>query len=166
MKNIFRIIILIIAFGYSQSLFSDPIRIAVLPFENMDGKIDANVWCYDLQDSVYKALKAADPNGEHYEIVSPDEIEDVLAELNLDPSNPQYKSDVWKAIKLLKVKKVVMGNFNIQADKFLINCYIYDAKMKLPDPDNKIRDIFKTEAEILSAVAEIVEALLPGLIKK
>lgn len=148
----------------SNSLFSQ-IRIAVLPFQNMDGKIEKNIHCYSMQDSVFKALKLKDPEGKFYTLVPADSVEDILASLNMDPSNPQYISDMWKAVKMLNIKKVVMGNFNIANDKFLINAYIYDAKMKLADPKNQIRDIFKSEDQILTCIDDIIKAIIPALIK-
>ena len=120
-------------------------RIAVLPFQNMDGKIEKNIICYELQDSIFKELKLLDVESKFYYVVPADSVEDVLATLNLDPSNPQYTSDLWKAVKILNIKKVISGNFNIQGNKILLNAYIYDAKMKLADPKNQIRDIFKDE---------------------
>jgi len=138
-------------------------RITVLPFENMDGKLELNVHAYDLRDSLISALVAEDPNSEFYEIVDPEDVEDELAEMNLDPTNPQYKTDLWKVINKLKIKMVVMGNFNKSGDYLLINAYIYNPKMKLPLPDHQAKDIFKKEDEVLSAIEEIKVALLPGL---
>lgn len=140
------------------------VRVAVLPFQNMDGKIDKNIICYDLQDSVYKILLTKDPEHKYFQLVPADSVEDALAELNLDPSNPQYISDLWKAISKLNIKKVVMGNFNLQADKILINGYIYDVRMKLADPKNQIRNIFKTEEEVLQSAEEVTNAIIPALI--
>ena len=59
-----------------------------------------------------------------------------------------------------------MGNFNLQADKILLNGYIYDTKMKLADANNQIRDIFKEENTVLESVNDIVNAILPALIPK
>ncbi len=143
------------------------IRVAVLPFKNMDGKLNKNIWCYNLQDTISKELVKADMERKSYIVVPPDSVEDELAKLNLDPSNPQYESDLWKAVANLKVKKVVMGNFNLRGEsRFLMNVYIYDAKMKLADSKNQIRDIFKDEKELYTTIPEIMNAILPGLIKK
>ena len=140
-------------------------RIAVLPFENMDGKIEANIWSYDLQDSLATVLMYEDPNAENYYIVPADSIEMVLAELNLDPSNPQYKSDLWKAVDMLNIEKVVLGNFNIRSEKYLINAYIYSTKMRMAYPKHQAKDIFKTEENMYEAIGEIKDAILPGLKK-
>lgn len=149
------LIIVFTAAAYSKD------KIAVLPFSNFDGKLEYSVWCYDLQDSLYKAMKEADPNGELYELIPIEDVEDALAELNIDPSNPQYKSDMWKAAKQLGATKVVSGNFNFQAGRFLINAYIYDTRFKFPDPKFQAKDIFKTEDEILESIQIIIDALLP-----
>ncbi len=146
--------------SYSQA------RIAVLPFENMDGNLELNVWCYDLRDSLSKALFALDPESEHYYIVPADSVEETIAELNLNPDNPQYKSDVIKAMKILKVKKVVSGNFIFRAENLLINGYIFDVRMRLHDPKHQARNIFKTEGKIFEAIPEIVKGIKGGLIKK
>lgn len=138
-------------------------RIAVLPFQNMDGKIEKNIICYELQDSIFKELKLLDVESKFYYVVPADSVEDVLATLNLDPSNPQYTSDLWKAVKILNIKKVISGNFNIQGNKILLNAYIYDAKMKLADPKNQIRDIFKDEDKFLESVDLIVKSILPAI---
>ncbi|MFA7325280.1 MAG: hypothetical protein WC121_01325 [Candidatus Kapaibacterium sp.] len=159
MKKIILVLSLLIA---ATTLFAQT-RVAVLPFQNMDGNVDYNILCYDLQESLTTALIDADDSGEEYYIVPADSVEIVLSELNLDPSNPQYKSDLWKAVQLLNIKKVVVGTFNKQSDKFLINTYIYDVKMRMAYPNNQAKDIFKTREQILEAIPEIVSAIQPGL---
>ena len=168
LKNtlILNLLLIAIFFVFSNINCNSQIRVAVLPFQNMDGKIDKNIICYDLQDSVYKLLATKDPKKKYFTLVPSDSVETVLASMNLDPSNPQYVSDLWKAVKILNIKKVVMGNFNLQADKILLNGYIYDSKMKLADSKNQIRDIFKDEKTILESVEDIVNAILPALIPK
>lgn len=140
-------------------------RIAVLPFQNQEGKIDLNIWSYNLQDSLQKALLALDTQQEHYQLVPADSIEDLLAELNLDPTNPQYPSDMWKAVASLNVEKVVSGNFYIRAGKLLINAYVYDVRTKLPDTKHQAKNIFKDIEDGLSAIEIIVAKLKPLLIK-
>lgn len=157
-----KIIIVLALLLVSVPLLSQT-RVAVLPFQNMDGNIDYNILCYDLQESLTAALIDADDTGEEYYIVPADSVEMVLSELNLDPSNPQYKSDLWKAVQMLNIKKVVVGTFNKQSDKFLMNTYIYDVKMRMAYPNNQAKDIFKTREQILEAIPEIVSAIQPGL---
>ncbi|MFP4529197.1 MAG: hypothetical protein ACLFQX_11645 [Candidatus Kapaibacterium sp.] len=146
-----------VAFAFAQT------RITVLPFQNMDGKMELNIWSYKLQDSLTKSLHQLDPAEEHFHIIPADSVEMVLAELNLDPTNPQYASDMWKAVRMLNAEKVVTGNFNIRARKFLINAYVYDVRLRLPAQDHQARDIFKKEADIYESIPIIVESLKPAL---
>ena len=111
---------------FALTLFANAqIRVAVLPFENADGRMEFNIYSYQLQDSLTKALIARDVEAKNYQVVPIDSIEILLAELNIDPSNPQYLSDMWKVVDKLNCNKVITGNFNIQGDKFLLNAYIY-----------------------------------------
>lgn len=156
-------ILLIATFIITSFALQSQTRIAILPFQNLDGNIDYNIFCYDLQDALTNAVLESEGNGEKFYIVPADSVQLVLSELNLDPSNPQYKSDLWKAVDMLNIKKVVVGNFNKQSDKFLINTYIYNVKMRLAYPTNQAKDIFKTKENIMDAIPEIVTAILPGL---
>jgi len=150
---------------FISSLAISQTRIVVLPFANMDGNIKLNIYSYKLQDSLFKALQQVDPDGKNFQLVPLDSVEIVLADLNLDPNNPQYQTDLWKAVKLLKVQKVVSGNFNLQAERFLINGYVIDVETKLYDKANQARDIFKKEERILEAVPTIIKRISPALIK-
>jgi hypothetical protein len=157
MKIIFTILILSI---FSIKSLTSKDRIAVLPFSNSDGKLEYQIHCYDLQDSLFKILETIE--SDKFELVPVLEVESVIAELNIDPSNPQYQSDVWKACKILKANKVVTGTFNFEAGKFLLNAYIYDVRMKLPNPKYQAKDIFKDPENILGAVNEIFDNLKPA----
>ena len=140
-------------------------RIVVLPFQNMDGNLKLNIYSYKLQDSLYKALQQLDPDGKNYQLVPLDSVEVLLSEMNLDPMNPQYPTDMWKAVKKLNVQKVVSGNFNLQAERFLINGYVIDVETKLIDKTNQARDIFKKEERILDAISTIIKRISPAIIK-
>ncbi len=59
------IIIAIIALGNFYLINAQP-RIAVLPFKNLDGKLEYNEWCFNLQDSLAKSLKLKDLNESLY----------------------------------------------------------------------------------------------------
>jgi TolB-like protein len=144
--------------------YSQPIRVAVIPFQNMDGRMDHNILSYQLQDSVSLLLKSKDPDGKHYYMVPEDSVQALLTELNVDPTNNQYPSDVWKVVKQLNVKYVVSGNFNLQDKNILINAYIYNAKTRLPSSQYQVRDIFLVDGHALEAVPIIVKGLLPALI--
>jgi TolB-like protein len=140
-------------------------RIAVLPFQNMDGDLTLNLWCYELQDSLTNALLAQDPEENFYRVVPSDSVETLLTEFNIDPNNPQYQSDVWKTIKLLNVKKVVTGNFNIQYNNILINAYIYNVRTRMADPEFQARDIFLEKPDYMKSINIILPQLVPGLKK-
>ena len=146
----------------SVSVSFGQIKIAVLP---LDGLLDYNIYSYKLQDSLFKALKTIDPEGQYFQLVPLEDIETILSDMNLDPTNPEYPTDMWKAVEMLGVKKVITGNFNVQAKRFLINAYIYDVETKLPNLKHQARNIFKKEKDILKAVRIIVKRLKPGLIK-
>jgi hypothetical protein len=166
MKSLYRNTIIILSvFILSSTYLITQTRYAVLPFQNMEGKIDLNIWCYQLQDSLQKALMTLDPEQLHFQIVPVDSVEDMLAELNLDPTNPQYPTDMWKAVKMLNVEKVISGNFYFRADKLLINAYVYDVRTKMADPRYQAKNIFKPEEEGLSAINVIVKRLEPLLMK-
>jgi TolB-like protein len=145
------------------ALFAQPVRVAVLPFQNQDGNMDLNIWSYKLQDSVAIDLRANDQDENVFRIVPIDSIEMILAEMNLDPNNPQYPSDVWKAVEKLNVDLVISGTFNFQANRILINAYVYDPKIKLADPRFQAKDIFKKPDAVMEAVPRIVKQLLPAL---
>lgn len=161
-----KLIFMLFVFLLFTFITNSQVRIAVLPFQNMDGNLKFNIHSYKLQDSVFKALEALDPEHKHYVLVPLSEIEEKLSEMNLDPTNPQYPSDMWKAVTLLNAQFVVTGNFNYQAERFLINAYIYDSDTKLPNLAHQARDIFKSEEEILSAVRIIIKRIKPGLVKE
>ncbi len=163
MKKLFAILMIIfVAFGCYK--LSAQERYAVLPFQNMEGKINLNVWSYKLQDSLQKAIYALDPEENHIDIAPVDSVEDLLAELNLDPTNPQYPSDMWKAVDMLNVQKVITGKFYVRAGKLLINAYIYDVKTKLRNPRYQAKNIFKDKENGLEAVDIIVKRLKPALV--
>ncbi len=138
-------------------------RIAVLPFQNMDGKFEYNEWCYSLQDSLFKVLVAADSDEANYRVVPIDSVEAALADLNLDPANPQYFTDMWKAIAKLNVKKVVSGSFIVEGNSMLIKAAVYDVKLKLPHPKFQATNIFKDIDKVFDAIEEILNVVKPGV---
>lgn len=141
------------------------IRVAVLPFQNMDGNLNLNVLSYQLQDSVSHLLREKDPEGKKFVIIPPDSIDLLVSQYNLDPLNPQYPSDMWKAVRNLQANVVISGTFNQKADRILINAYIYDVETKLPYPDYQARNIFKSRENVMESVPIIVSKLLPGLLE-
>jgi hypothetical protein len=138
-------------------------RIAVLPFRNMDHDIKYNVWCIQFSDSLRSALLAQDPDAAKYYIVPADSVEMAIAALNLDPTNPQYESDMWKAVRGLGVKKAVQGNFQLRGERVLINCYVYDMESMLADQTNQAKDLYKMPTTYLEAIRPIVKRITPAL---
>jgi len=138
-------------------------RIAVLPFRNMDHDIKYNAWSVALADSLFKAISAVDPTQKNFVLVPGDSIEMAIAELNLDPSNPQYESDMWKAVRTLNVTKAVQGNFQLRGERVLINCYVYDLASMLADRSNQAKDLYKSPANYLECIQVIVKRIYPGL---
>jgi TolB-like protein len=155
----FSLIILCLSF----SSLSAQTRLAVLPIQNMDGKMDMNIYCYKIQDSLYKTLVTLDPQSTNFVVVPPDSIEALLTELNIDPTNPQYPSDMWKIVKRLNIQKVICGNFNLSSGKFLMNAYIYDVRTKMPNNQYQARDIFLDMDKIMDCVPQIMKELQPAL---
>lgn len=156
----------IIGFIYQNlnAVVPGQVRVAILPFENADGRMDYNIWSYQLQDSLAKFLREKDPEEYNYRIVPIDSIEALLAEMNIDPANPQYPSDMWKVVDKLQCNKVITGNFNIQGGKFLLNAYIYIPELKLPDPRYQVKDIFKDLDKAYDAVPIIGKKLRPAIL--
>ncbi len=140
-------------------------RVAFLPFKNMDGKMELNKWCYSLQDSLQKHFAELDPNNAKMYVVPYDSVEMILAELNLDPSNPQFDSDMWKVVENLHADYVISGNFVFKAERFIINAYIIDVSMKLQITSHQARDIFVPMDKILSAIKPIAKKLQGYFVK-
>lgn len=161
MKRLLFSVVVLCAFCFYH--LNCQMRVAVLPFQNMDGDLSLNVLSYKLQDSVANLFHEKDPEGKHFIIIPLDSIDLLVTQFNLDPVNPQYPSDIWKVVQMLNTDVVVSGSFNRRADRILINAYIYDVATKLPYPDYQARDIFKAEENVMEAVPIIVKRLLPGL---
>lgn len=162
-RKIIFLLFCLVLFNFSFSI--SQIRVAVLPFQNMDGDLSLNILSYQLQDSVANLLRQFDSTQKHYIIIPSDSIDLLVSQFNLDPTNPQYPTDMWKAVKMLNANVVISGTFNRKAERILINAYIYDVKTKLAYPDYQARDIFKPEDKVMEAVPIIVKKLLPGLIE-
>lgn len=165
MKN-YKVLIIVAAFtAVFVASATAQTRIAILPFQNMDGNIELNIHCYDLQEGLIEAFKAEDPESEHYYIIPADSIDAALAEINLDPLNPQYESDKWRVVENLKAKQVIFGNFNFDANRLLINAYIYNVKIKLAHPKYQAKNIFKAPEDVKEAIPIIVKKILPAIKK-
>ncbi|MFM8438101.1 MAG: hypothetical protein ACKOAX_06465 [Candidatus Kapaibacterium sp.] len=138
-------------------------RVAVLPIRNMDGNLGLNSYCYSIADSLRSALSASPSHGKDFIVVPSDSIEAVLAELNLDPNSPQYESDLWKSVAILRCDLAVTGSFNTNAGKMLVNVYSYSVATKMPNLAHAAVNIFKAPEKILSMVPVMRDRLVPGL---
>jgi TolB-like protein len=154
-------ILCVLLMGFSASTWAQT-RIAVLTFRNMDGKTALNAMAVSLADSLRNALVAADSQQQFYAVIPADSVEMAVSEYNLDPTNPQYESDVWKALQAMGIEKVVQGNFLTEGDRILINVYVYDLEMKMPDPA-QAKNIYKPRDVVMSAIPIIAKRLLPAL---
>jgi hypothetical protein len=166
MKNFKYFALIIISILFVSNISYSQVRYVVLPFSNSEGNMDLNIWCYKLQDSLQKAVIALDVAQKYIQMVPADSVEDLLAQLNLDPTNPQYQSDMWKAVKMLNVEKVLSGNFYYRGGKLIINAYVFDVRTKLADPTHQAKNIFKNPEEALTAINIIVQKLKPLLIRE
>ena len=154
----------IMILGSAQSFAQK--RVVVIPFRNIDGQIELNVWRYELADSLRNLLYSMDENEEYYHIVDPDSVEMAISEFNLDPTNVQYESDVWRAVKSLNADKVVQGNFFMRGQRVLINAYVYDVEFQMADQQHQAKNIFKKPDTYMSAVKIMGKKLYPALIKE
>ncbi|MBM2816400.1 MAG: hypothetical protein HW421_3162 [Ignavibacteria bacterium] len=161
MKYLLSIFTFIIIISTSQA---QP-RIAILPFQNMEGKINLNIYSIGLQDSLYKVFKSLDPEEKLYRLIPIDSIEALLAEMNLDPINPQYMTDLWRAVKMLNAQKVISGGFNVKAGNIQINAYIYDVRTRMANPEFQARNVFKPMDAVYEVIPELVQALHPAFKK-
>lgn len=148
----------------SETSVSAQERVGVFPFRNMDGQIEYNIWCARLSDSLAIAMQNEDSLHAVFYIVPSDTVAEILAEMNLDPSNPQYESDKWKAAERLGISRVISGNFNIQSGgKMSLNAYIYDVGTKLPDGVNQAKNLYREINKALETIPRMVKKLLPAL---
>ena len=153
-----------LAFVALMSLpLSAQVRVAVLPIRNMDGNLLLNKYCYAIADSLRAALTTNAQNGKQFYILPSDSVEAVLAELNLDPNNPQYESDVWKSVAKLNCQYAITGSFNVNGGRMLLNVYTYRVATKMADQTNAAKNIFKAPERILEMIGIIRDRLLPGL---
>lgn len=141
-------------------------RVVVLPFQNMDGDINYNLWKYELADSLRTLLYEMDADEQFYHLVDPDSVEMAIGEFNLDPTNAQYESDVWRAVETLNATHVVQGNFFLRGERVLMNCYLYDVEFKIADRKNQAKNIYKKPDTYIAAVPKMAKKVYPGLTKQ
>jgi hypothetical protein len=71
---------------------------------------------------------------------------------------------MWKAMEILKIERVITGNFNVQAGKLLINAYVYYTELKLAHPKYQVKNLFKTEDQVLSVIPLIHKKLRQAIL--
>lgn len=139
-------------------------RVVVLPFRNMDGEVAYNPWRYELADSLRTAILAVDPAQKAFTMVDQDSVELAISELNLDPNNAQYESDVWRAVKNLNADLVVSGNFFLRGERVLLNAYVYTVELQMANQEHQAKNLYKTPTTYMEAVAVMTKKLYPALI--
>ncbi|MDZ4746236.1 MAG: hypothetical protein SGJ05_09575 [bacterium] len=157
-------ICVLLSIAWSVCAFAQA-RVVVLPFRNMDGEIKYNVWSLQLSDSLTKLLLANDTTQAKFVIVPNDSVEMAISELNLDPTNPQYQSDVWKAVKAMGAVMVVQGNFFLRGERVLMNAYVYDMNTRMAHGTYFAKDIYKSPTSYMEAIPVMVKKLYPALIE-
>ncbi len=165
MKNVSKIFFLSL---FLITLYAIPahaqIRVAVIPFQNMDGDNAFDHWCSEICDSLHTEIVAGDPEEYNYRVVPIDSVKIVLEELNYDPEDPNAMTTMWKAMEKLNVERVVTGNFNVQAGKLLINAYVYYTDLKLAHPKYQVKNLFKSEDQVLSVIPIIHKKLRQAIL--
>ncbi len=141
-------------------------RIAVLPFRNTHGGMEYNERSYQLADTINAVLTEISRTDGSFTIVPSDSVQEIVSTLNLDPTNPQYESDVWRAVEALNVERVVTGTFNIKYGKIIINASVYDVVTKLADPSHEAKSVYKAYEKTFEAIPAIIKAILPAVNKK
>lgn len=139
-------------------------RVIVLPFRNMDGEVAYNPWRYELADSLRTALLGVDPAQKVFMMIDQDSVELAISELNLDPNNAQFESDVWRAVKNLKADLVVQGNFFLRGDRVLMNAYVYSVEFQVANQEHQAKNLYKTPTTYMEAVPIMTKKLYPALI--
>jgi TolB-like protein len=174
MKKFLTSIIILILLSGTYLLSQEPRRVAILPYQNMDGNLELNIWNYTMQEKLAEQLMERDPDEFNYKIISIDSIEMVLAQYNLDPNDPEYETDMWNAVKDLQAEYVITGNFIKSENRLIFNTNIIHVKYKLPLSKYKSKDISITipddidseqgKEAINSAIQKIVESVRPGIL--
>lgn len=160
------VLLLVFAVAGACSTLLAQTRIAVLPFRNTNGMMEYNERCYQIADSIAASLQNHAQDNPAFTLVPVDSVMDILASLNLDPTNPQYESDMWKAAEMLGIDKVVTGTFNVRYNKIFINASVYTVATKLSDTAHEARSVYKPYDKTFEAIPTIVTTLLPAVAKQ
>ena len=143
---------------FSQAFAAE--RVAILPFRNYNGSLDYAAPSYTLADSLHAMLQPLSEEGK-LDLVPIDSVEFALAGLNLDPSNPQYESDMWRAVEQLRADKVITGTYNVKYKKIFVNAYIYDVATKIQEQKYQAKNIYKKYDKALEAVSKVYKKTGP-----
>ncbi len=155
-----RIVAVLIA---SVLSLSAQVRVAVLPIKNLDGNLQLLTYSYAIADSLRALLAEHPEHGKTFVVIPADTMEQALAEFNLDPTSPQFESDLWRAIAKLNCAYAITGSFEITGGRMVLNLYAYDVKTKLADQTNAARNLFKTPENIFQVLPIAVRKLVPAL---
>jgi TolB-like protein len=139
------------------------VRVAVLPVKNLDGNMQLLTYSYAIADSLRALLVAHPEHGRAFVVVPADTVEQVLSEFSLDPTSPQFESDLWRAIAKLNCTYAITGSFEITGGRMVLNLYAYDVATKLADQTNAARNLFKAPEHIFEVLPIAVRKLVPAL---
>lgn len=162
----FRIFVLLAVFTVHCCIaFSQGKKIAVLPFENLHGLIDYNQHCYELADSVARALQhLLKEHSNRYVVIEPDSVDFVVLEYNLNPDNPQFQSDRWIVAEKLGAQLVVTGTVKVRYNKVFVNAAVYNIETKLPEYE--IKNLYTKEENYLELSEKIAKGIAEFLISQ
>lgn len=164
MKTTKLLLITMIVLCLSSVAAFSTVRIAVLPFKNIDGHRDYDKWSFVLQEGLAEEIRKGDPEEYNYTLIPLDTIKAVLAKYELDPNNNEYESGMWQAVEELQVDKVVSGNFIYEDGRLLINAFIYEVKLRLPNPNFQARDLFVKPSDVQRVIPVIHKKLRQGIL--
>ncbi len=154
-KIVFSIIIIFSAIA----LYGNGPKITVIPFTNANGNQEFDKYSFEMQDSLQKLMQTHGDSMK-YEVIPYEEITKLLTERQITEENVQYETYMWQYAEELGVNYIITGNFLNQADKFIINTYIYDVAMKIPITSHQAKDIFVPQDKILMSVKPIYNRLV------
>lgn len=139
------------------------VRVAVLPVKNSTGNLKLLSYSYAIADTLRTLLAAHPDNGKTFFVIPADSIEQALAEFSVDPSSPQYESDLWRAIARLQCKYAITGSFDVTGERMVLNLYVYDVATKLADQTHAARNLFRAPEKIFEVLPRAVKQLVPAL---
>lgn len=164
MKVLSKIILLVIIsvlITYQSNAF---LRIAVLPFKNIDGNEEFNKWSVELQERLAAEIVNGDPEEYNYKVIPIDSIAAKVKEMQLDPHDNEYESKMWKIAESFEVDRVVSGTYIFEDGRLLINAFVYDIKLKLPHPEHQAKDLFVPPSKVDKVIPVIHKRLRQGII--